>query len=274
LPRPWGITGVAVDPSGNLVIADGGNNRFRVVAVSASDPGYLLAGCPGTCTWAQGDIYTVAGNGTAGYSGDGGPATSAEVSSWGAGIAFDRNGNLVITDPWNCRVREVLVRSGGTTAAQVPATQTLTAGTLQVNSVGAISFGGLAIDGRDQVATATSTIDLTDATGSHSGWNVSVTAPALSDGTDTLPAALVTSTGSLVSDNGAEAVPGTFTGVSAPLALSATAEPVASDTDGAGSGNFQVSYEQPVQASDGAGTYSATWTVTLSQLPATIAGQP
>ena len=52
---------MAVDASGNLYIADTGNNRIREVNHST------------------GIITTVAGNGTAGYSGDGGKATSAKL---------------------------------------------------------------------------------------------------------------------------------------------------------------------------------------------------
>ena len=53
--------GVAVDSAGDLFIADTGNNAIREVNLST------------------GVITTVAGNGTAGYSGDGGPATAAEL---------------------------------------------------------------------------------------------------------------------------------------------------------------------------------------------------
>jgi hypothetical protein len=51
-----------------------------------------------------GDIYTVAGNGTAGYSGDGGPATSAELHE-PFGVAADGAGGLVIADSENNRIR-------------------------------------------------------------------------------------------------------------------------------------------------------------------------
>src|SRR6202034_1186892 len=61
--------GVAVDGAGNLVIADTGNQKIRVVAASSG----TFYGIGMTA----GDIYTVAGNGRYGYAGDGGPATDA-----------------------------------------------------------------------------------------------------------------------------------------------------------------------------------------------------
>ena len=57
-----------------------------------------------------GDIYTIAGNGTAGFSGDGGPATSAELNS-PQGVAADAAGNLLIADGSN-RIRVVAASSG------------------------------------------------------------------------------------------------------------------------------------------------------------------
>src|SRR5439155_645454 len=53
-----------------------------------------------------GIITTVAGNSTAGYSGDGGSATSARLDS-PHGIAVDAQGNLFIADTYNGRIREV-----------------------------------------------------------------------------------------------------------------------------------------------------------------------
>jgi sugar lactone lactonase YvrE len=86
---PWGL---AVDSVGNLYIADGNNNRIRKVATN-------------------GTISTVAGNGSYGYSGDGGPATSAELSG-AYGVALDAAGNLYIADTYNCRIRKVAATSG------------------------------------------------------------------------------------------------------------------------------------------------------------------
>jgi streptogramin lyase len=81
-------SGVAVDGSGNLYIADTGNFRIRKVSADT------------------GVITTVAGNGNAGYSGDGGPATSASLS-FPFGVAVDGSGNLYIADSYNNRIRKV-----------------------------------------------------------------------------------------------------------------------------------------------------------------------
>jgi uncharacterized protein (TIGR03437 family) len=83
LNQPWGV---AVDAAGNVYIADTVNNRIRKVA--------------------NGVISTVAGNGTLGYSGDDGPATSAQLS-WPAGVAVDSAGNLYVADQNNFRIRKV-----------------------------------------------------------------------------------------------------------------------------------------------------------------------
>jgi sugar lactone lactonase YvrE len=79
---------VALDALGNLYIADEGNNRIRLVTAST------------------GIISTMVGNGTEGYSGDGGAATSAEFD-WPEGIALDSSGNLYIADTNNNRIRKV-----------------------------------------------------------------------------------------------------------------------------------------------------------------------
>jgi uncharacterized protein (TIGR03437 family) len=83
----WGPEGVAADGAGNVFFADSGNDRIRRVTPA-------------------GTISTVAGNGVQGFSGDGGPATSAEL--WGPyGVAVDSAGNLFIADLYNNRVRRV-----------------------------------------------------------------------------------------------------------------------------------------------------------------------
>ena len=86
-------TGVAVDGSGNLFIADLNNQRIRRVDA------------------ARGRITTVAGNGTSGFSGDNGPASNASLSN-PTGVAVDGNGNLFIADLNDRRIRRVDAATG------------------------------------------------------------------------------------------------------------------------------------------------------------------
>lgn len=84
LNRPLAM---AADRAGNLFIADTGNHRVRRVAPN-------------------GIIVTVAGNGSPGFSGDAGPAASAQLHG-PRGLAVDSGGNLFIADVDNHRVRKV-----------------------------------------------------------------------------------------------------------------------------------------------------------------------
>jgi len=92
-----------LDPAGNLVVADIFDNRIRVVAAASG----TFYGRPMTA----GDIYTVAGNGTFGFSGDGGPATGATLR-YPQSVAVDGAGNLVLTDTHNNRIRVVAASTG------------------------------------------------------------------------------------------------------------------------------------------------------------------
>ena len=83
---------VALDSYGGLYIADEDNNRIREVDIN-------------------GLISTVAGNGTTNYSGDGGAAINASLN-YPTGVAIDANGNLLIADSANNRIREVLLSAG------------------------------------------------------------------------------------------------------------------------------------------------------------------
>jgi len=79
--------GLAVDGQGNVYIADYGNSKIREID-------------------AAGNINTIAGTGSIGYGGDGGPATAA-VLNLPTGVAVDRAGNVYIADYQNCRIRKV-----------------------------------------------------------------------------------------------------------------------------------------------------------------------
>lgn len=79
---------VAVDAQDNLYIVDNGKNR--ILRRAAKD----------------GTVTTIAGSGNFGYSGDGGPATSAALEGpWG--VAIDTAGNIYIADNGNLRVRRI-----------------------------------------------------------------------------------------------------------------------------------------------------------------------
>ncbi len=134
--------GVAVDAAGNLYIADYSNQRIRKVTTSGVISTYVgngtqgVLGDGGAATAAEltnpygvafdaiGNLYiadasnrirkvtttgiinTIAGNGTAGYSGDGGVATAAELN-FPDGVAIDAIGNVYIADYSNQRIRKV-----------------------------------------------------------------------------------------------------------------------------------------------------------------------
>lgn len=89
LDRAYAIT---LDAAGNLFIADDYNHCIRKVNTS-------------------GIITTVAGNGTAGFSGDGGQATAANMDLT-SGVAVDAIGNIYVTDYNNSRVRKITATSG------------------------------------------------------------------------------------------------------------------------------------------------------------------
>ncbi len=136
------VSGLALDPAGNLYLADASNRRVRKVT-----PGGIIStfagtgvegfsgdggpatdaqlGRPGSVTFWGGNLYiadssgqrirrvssngtitTVAGNGVSGFSGDGGPATSASLG-FPLGMAVDSLGNLYFADGDNNRIRRV-----------------------------------------------------------------------------------------------------------------------------------------------------------------------
>jgi streptogramin lyase len=83
------LKGLAIDSDNNLYIADAGNNVIRMIEATS------------------GNIHTVAGDGTYGFGGDGGPATQAHLAN-PHNVAVDQDGNLYIADTDNSAVRKVI----------------------------------------------------------------------------------------------------------------------------------------------------------------------
>jgi DNA-binding beta-propeller fold protein YncE len=104
--------GIAVDARGNLFIADTWNNRIRKVTP-------------------DGIIHTIAGTGEFGSSGDGGPATLAQLRTPTA-LALDARGNLYIADTGNNRIRKLTVDNKISTVA----------GTIGLNAPRGIALNG------------------------------------------------------------------------------------------------------------------------------------
>ena len=127
------LTGMVVDGSGNLFIADANNQRVREINL------------------ASGVISTLTGNGVGGYLGDGGPAKAASLSS-PAGLALDASGDLFIADRNNRRVRIVTLGAPVTVTRAVP--------TVTVSDAGG-TFNGSPFPATAEVAGVVNGVDTT-----------------------------------------------------------------------------------------------------------------
>jgi uncharacterized protein (TIGR03437 family) len=146
--RLYAPSAITLDSKGNIYIADGG--RIRMVnqagiisTIAGPDASYydegrsatsvVLSSTNGVATAADGSVYvssvsavfrvssggiisTLAGNGMSGFSGDGGPATSAELGN-AIGLATDPSGSVYIADSGNNRIRKVSSSGTITTVA-------------------------------------------------------------------------------------------------------------------------------------------------------------
>ena len=112
---------------GNIYIADFLNSCIRKVTIFT------------------GIITTIAGTGSFGYSGDNGPATSAELS-YASGVVIDTSGNVYIADTFNNRIRKVTVSTGIITTIAGTGTGPATSATLRypfgvaVDSAGSLRY--------------------------------------------------------------------------------------------------------------------------------------
>jgi trimeric autotransporter adhesin len=174
--------GVSVDSLGNIFIADTSNSVVReVVAVS-------------------GNIQTIAGNGTEGYTGDGGPGTSAELAH-PLGVAADASGNVFVADTENSRIREL---SSTVSVTSIPSSATLPTGGSQQFAATVTGATDTSVTWQvNGVTGGNSTVGTISALGSYqapaavpSPATVTVTAVANANGVNAAPAPVTIVSGS------------------------------------------------------------------------------
>jgi trimeric autotransporter adhesin len=138
------VPGVAFDAVGNVLLTDANNHRVRVVAARSC-----------TCyrqTMTAGHVYTIAGNGRGGYSGDGGAATAAELGH-PAAIAVDHQDNVVVADLETAgstvrgRIRVIAARTGSYYGHRMTAGHIYTIAQLSANGLAVDAAGNLVVSG-------------------------------------------------------------------------------------------------------------------------------
>lgn len=140
---------MTTDPAGNLYIADTANNRVQEVAAAT--------GTQRGTAMTKNDIYTIAGSptGTAGVSGDGGPASQSLLDA-PAAIASDSSGDVYIADGTNNRDQEIPAASGTEWAQSMTAGNIYTAAGSPTGTAGESGDGGSASSALMDYATGVS----------------------------------------------------------------------------------------------------------------------
>ncbi len=232
--------GVAIDSAGNLYFADSYNNVLREVD-------------------STGTITTIAGNGTAGFSGDGGPAAQGEISiPWG--LLIDNGGNLIFADNNNSRVRRISM-----SAAPVAPAVTVTASASTITSAQGLSVS-VAVSGSG-TATPTGSVILssgsytsTAAVLSSGSATIDIPAGVLAAGTDTLTA---TYTPDLSSSSAYTSATGTAS-VTVTAAYKTMLTPTVAVSPSATSISATQELSVAATVSGGSGNPTPTGTVTVS----------
>ena len=126
----------AVDGAGNIYVADFGNSEVKELAATTHTQWGI--------SMIAGQTYVIAGTGTSGFTGDGGPSTSAELDL-PTGVSLGPSGNLYIADVGESRVREVLASSGTISTVVGTGSAGCTANGVAGTST-AINPGSMAVD--------------------------------------------------------------------------------------------------------------------------------
>ncbi len=129
----WNPQGIAIDASNNIYICDAYNNRIRMI------------------DHYTGTITTIAGDGTAGFSGDGGSASAAQINQPHS-ITIDASGNIYFADFGNHRIRRIAsgiistIAGDGSTGGYISDGYNASSGSLELSY-----FSGLTTDGSGNV---------------------------------------------------------------------------------------------------------------------------
>jgi hypothetical protein len=162
--------------------------------------------------------------------------------------------------------------------ANTTASETLTAGSLGFASTpGNVTFAGTTLNGANQTVTASQPLDIGDATGSGSGWNITATSTLFTNGSHTLPATatqILAAPSAPTCDGTNTCTVGTPTFVGYPYTLPAaatapTATKMYNAAAGTGMGDQTVtpSWTLAIPANAYSGTYTSTWTLSLVSAP-------
>jgi len=100
-----------IDSAGDIIIADYGSNRVRVLYAGGSIMASLIGTENSSATPSVGQLWTIAGTGTNTETGDGGLASVATLGG-PAGVAFDINGNLLVADYGGNTIRRINISTG------------------------------------------------------------------------------------------------------------------------------------------------------------------
>ena len=129
-------TAVSVDRYGNLLV--GNSDYHEVLAVASSTGSYYGQNMQ------AGDVYVIAGTGTQGFSGDGGPSTSAEFNAPSAVRVDPSTGDPIVSDTGNNRVRELQI-------PPPPSVSTVTPASSPIGGGGTVTITGAAFTGATSV---------------------------------------------------------------------------------------------------------------------------